>query len=264
MAKYRVPVSIDGENFFWIVVDNGRLINNPTKEDLIGTKVKSYNMTNICSKCREEKEKNDDELTDKNILYPKNSLFCEIDKNGKKIDEWICYRHYKRYSPNSYDNIRKSLTDRRTGSLKDRTKILGDNCEELTCKWRGLNNLNKENDNYLSPIDHSRDSELGIIQTKGRLLVKLDEKWNFGSFYIELEKEFNNMICYCISSDEKIIERIYIFPKKEIERVTGITIYKNPVNAHGTPIISRYEQYRVKDEKVLEEVNKIWNKIIIR
>ena len=48
----------------------------------------------------------------------------------------------------------KPLTDRRTGNLKDPYLIFADNCEELTCKVFGIDNLNKKNDDYKSPIDH--------------------------------------------------------------------------------------------------------------
>ncbi len=67
MSRYRISVSIDEKNFFWIVVDNGKFIRNPIKEDLKGTKLKSYSKTNICSKCREENR-----ITDNIILYAKN------------------------------------------------------------------------------------------------------------------------------------------------------------------------------------------------
>lgn len=45
-----------------------------------------------------------------------------------------------------------------------------------------------------------------------------------------------------MSKDRKNIERVYIFPKKEIIIRNGVTIYKNPTRAVW------YEKYRV-DEK---------------
>lgn len=60
----------------------------------------------------------------------------------------------------------------------------------------------------------------------------------------------------------KIVERIYIFPWKEVIRVKGISIYKNPMDAHGDSIISRYEQYRVVNEDELKNANKIWARIL--
>lgn len=74
MSKYRLSVSFDETNFFWIIIENGKIISrNPTKEDLMGTKLKSYNKTNICSVCIEENKNNGKELTDKSILYPGNA-----------------------------------------------------------------------------------------------------------------------------------------------------------------------------------------------
>lgn len=168
--------------------------------------------------------------------------------------------HSQKYDPSSQMNIMKSLRDRRTGNLNDPGNIFGDNCQELTCKWRGVKDLNKENDNYNSPIDHSRDSELGIIQTKGAKLSTARqglleyERWS-RAVIREHTKEFDYLIFYCASKDGEMIERIYIFPRFEITCRTFIGIYKNVVNGW-------YEKYRVRDKEILEQVNKIWKKII--
>lgn len=91
MAKYKIHVSIDEKKFFWIIVENGKIINkNPTKEELDEAKVKYYNRTNVCYICRKEGK-----ITDKSILYPYNAC-REKDKDRKEIGEWICYNHYKR------------------------------------------------------------------------------------------------------------------------------------------------------------------------
>lgn len=37
------------------------------------------------------------------------------------------------------------------------------------------------------------------------------------------------MICYCVNKDGKKIERIYRFPKEEINKRVRITIVKNPM-----------------------------------
>lgn len=66
------------------------------------------------------------------------------------------------------------------------------------------------------------------------------------------------MILYCISTDGKVIERIYIIPKKEIINRKTISIFKK--SSRHEPW---YEQYRVKSEDVLRQVNKIWKKIIM-
>lgn len=56
MSKCKIYVSKDRKNFFWTVIDRQKLILNPTEEDL-KTKSISYNKTNICPRCREEKMK---------------------------------------------------------------------------------------------------------------------------------------------------------------------------------------------------------------
>ena len=88
MIKYKIKVSIDENNSFWTVVDDGRFIS--TQDDLKCAKITYYSKDNICPRCREENT-----ITDKSILYPRNS-FRNTDKNGKKIDERVCKRHGER------------------------------------------------------------------------------------------------------------------------------------------------------------------------
>lgn len=57
----------------------------------------------------------------------------------------------------------------------------------------------------------------------------------------EHNKEFHNLIFYCISHDGKTIERIYIFPKSEIVKRVGFAIVKSP-----TRVGSRYDQWYEK------------------
>ena len=253
MSKYRILVSIDEKEYFWVLVDREMLIKNPTKGDLKGAKLKTYNKTNICPRCRTENN-----ITDKSILYPKN---VSRDKTG----EWVCIRHYirdyERHDPDSKNNLMKSLRDRRTGNLNDPDNVLGDNCQELTCRWRGIKDLNKENDNYNSPIDHSRDHEIGIVQTKGRRYDPIQGRWPFGNLEKDHDKDFDFMICWCVSDDGETIERGYIIPKKEIIKTTYISIVKNPVR-RGSSITPWYEQYRIKDDNILRKINEIWKEII--
>ena len=70
------------------------------------------------------------------------------------------------------------------------------------------------------------------------------------------------MVCFCFSKDGKIVERIYIFPKKEIERVKALAVVKSPTDAHRNPIVPQYEQYRITDEDELKKANEIWKNII--
>ncbi len=250
MSKYRISVSIDGENYFWIVIDRHRLIKNPTKDDLIGTKLISYNKTNICHRCREENN-----IPYESILYPGNACHERDKETGewRETGEWVCFRHH-----GSRWGLMKPLTDRRTGNLKDPYLIFADNCEELTCKV--FDNLNKKNDNYKSPIDHPRHPVLGIIQTKGAHFsrdIGTKGGWKTGYRITEYEKEYDNMILWCVNDSGDIIEREYIISKKEINKRQTITIVKDPIKG-----IQWYEKYRVTDEDMLRKVNEIWKKIV--
>ena len=203
-----------------------------------------YNRTNTCDRCKIEK------------LKPHKAYREYVIKDKKEVwtGRWLCRSCFLKRS-----------TGRRTGSLStNSSQVKGDMFEELTCIWRGVKNLNIENDNFNSPMDHSRDPELGIVQTKGALIgerfagVLKYECWNFNAMH-EIEKEFDHLIFYCTSKDTKNIERVYIFPWEEILRRTNVCIYKNPSRSRGIPW---YEEYRVKDEVILKQVNDIWTKIL--
>jgi len=226
--------------------------------------IKRYNKTNTCDKCREE---------DIETKISPGNAYGQYGENGMRTGKWYCgncYRKEQYKNGNTNDNLINEMRDRRTGNLNPNSnQAKGDNFEELTCRWRStistipVENLNKKLDNYHSPIDHSRDSELGIPQTQGRFYNARNGLWSFGRLEREWEKEFDNMICYCASKDGKIIERLYIFPKKEIEKRKGIAITKNPTDCVGNYKIPWYEQYRVKDEETLKKVNNIWKEMMI-
>lgn len=210
--------------------------------------MKYYNDTNSCEICETSFELS---------WHP----YREHDEKGDWTGRWICQTCYaKDYNKKIYsgNNIIKSLRNRRTGNInKNSSQFVGDMFEKLTCLWRGIENLNINSDNYRSPIDHSPDSEFGTIQTKGRLYNSFERFWPFSGFDKDWEKNFDVMICYCARKDGKTIERIYIFPKKEILERRGTTIMKE--HSRG---IQWYEQYRVKDENVSKLVNELWKKII--
>lgn len=220
-----------------------------------------YNRTNTCDRCREEGIETK--------IYPNNAL-REHDENGNWTGKWYCRLCHERYDPNSRNNIIKSLANCRTGNQNPNSEqAKGDNFEELTCRWRSkvstvpVENLNKKLNNRHSPIDHSWDSELGFIQTKGRLYNSIERLWPFNNLEGEWNNNFDVIICYCASKDGKIIEIIYIIPKKEIkDKRTGISIYKNPTDSHGNPKISWYDKYRIIDEEIIKEINDIWQLIL--
>lgn len=200
-----------------------------------------------------------DKLTSKTALR-------EYDDKGNWSGKWLCRncrcKDYQKFNPNSQLNTIKLLRDRRINNLDpSSSQAIGDLFEELTCRWRGVKNLNKENDNFLNPIDHSPDSEGNTLQTKGRL--DNHYRWNFSYLEREWDKEFDYEICYCASEDGKTIERIYKFPKLEIMGRKGIAIYKNAALSRYPWIrCSWVEKYRITDEDELKKVNDIWREII--
>ncbi len=211
---------------------------------------KIYNKLNICDECKTKKLSSSD--ANREYDYTK----------GIYTGRWLCDRCWGRYrqknDPNSRNNIIKIIGDRRSGNLNpNSTQAKGDLFEELTCKWRGVDNLNKENDNYSNgtPIDHSSDTEGKIIQTRGKLYDYINRCWLFGGLEREWKKEFDYIICYCTSKDGKYIERIYIFLKKEV--------IKRAIDSNGRLYkYGWYEKYRVKDLDVLRKVNEIFYKLI--
>lgn len=175
--------------------------------------------------------------------------------------KWACTNCYnedrQKNNPNSQYNLMKSVRNCRTGNQNpnhETTKAR--KSQKLACRLYGWIDLNEENDNYNFPID-CYDPKTGLYhQVQGRYYSRISQ-WTFGNFKNELEKIYENMVCFCFSKDGKIVERIYKFLRKEIMRVKGITIYKNPSKGG-----QQNEQYRVTDEDELKNANDIWKEII--
>lgn len=258
MAKYKILVKLGDQNQFWILIANDKkLIRNPTEEDIKDAKLKSYSDTNICPECVKENK-----IIDKSILYPGNA-YRRTDETGRKTKEFLCQRHgyisYQRNDINSRNNIIKALSDRRTGNLTYSNSILGDDCQTLTCKLYGVEDLNKIYDNYEFPLDHSGHPELGLIQSKGRRYNSFSERWSFAWQQNHFRAtKFDYGIFYCISKDGKTIERIYIFPRNELIIRNGIGIDKNTTTGRG---VAWYEKYRVVDKDIIDNANNLWKKI---
>jgi hypothetical protein len=222
---------------------------------------KYYNRTNTCYRCGINFEKIK-ELGDHHRR--------EYNKEGNWTGKWVCNRCYGKYDPNSTNNILKSVANCRTGNLDpNSTAAKGDNFQELTCRWRStvstipVEDLNKKLDNHKTPIDHTIDSELGIIQTKGRSYDSYNRYWITSGLNRDWKKEFDYLIFYCTSEDGNIIDRIYIIPSWEIIEIKGFAIVKNPtIGWNSIPFIPWYEKYRVKDEETIKKVNEIWQKIL--
>lgn len=130
----------------WVVVDeNGIIINSdPNKGELKKFQEqkklrKRYNDKNRCEKIL-------DDGTICGRLF-ENYPYKEYDINGSWTGKWLCYMCYKAV----YNNIIKSLCGQRLYNLDPKcSKAKGYMFEELTCRWRGVKNMNKESDNYCS------------------------------------------------------------------------------------------------------------------
>lgn len=241
MTEYYMSTRlIDGKPKKIIADKNGDIVNrNPSKDELKDLekelytgkhKIRKhiyYNETNTCDNIKEDGKKCEEKLV------PHTNAFRERDKEGKETGRWLCNKcscKQRSKLPNSNNNIMKSLRNTRINTLDpNSSKAIGDLFQELTCIWRStisivpIEDLNKKLDNYNTPIDHSWDSELGIIQTKGRI-INTNNRWVFDT-RTEYYKKFDHTICYCTDRNMKIIERMYIFPK-DVMYNTSIGIVK--------------------------------------
>lgn len=267
MSGCKVHVSIDEKEYFWIVVENKKIANmNATREDICKiSRTSYYNPTNICPRCREEKEREGKKITERSILYPGNSRRGKNKESG--AEEWVCSRHwgidYQRYNAESQNNIKKSLSGSRTGYLDPESETgKGNKTQKLIYILYGWTDLNEKNDNHRVLIDFM-DKDGNLYQVKGRRYDSKYRGWNTGgNVENEWYKNYKDTVLICISEDGKIIEEIYKIPfEKEIKgKRKGIGIYK--YDKEGFKFEGEwYEQYRVKDKEELKNTNIIWNKI---
>ena len=258
MAFYKSYRYIDGKARWIIIDENGIIINKfPKKEDL-KTFVYYDEIIHTCPRIKE-----DGEVCGEPLLPEKR--IKEKDKEGNPAGRRICNKCYM-YIYHKNENRKKEgreryLSNRRMGKLDPNSNAyIGDKFQKLACEWKGLNDLNLENNNYQSPID-CIDILTGLkYQVKGSSYHQ-----NYGTWNTDLRTEhnairkgfiFESLIFFCTNKDRKIIERIYIFPKDELINRKTIGIYKSPKKS-----IPWYEQYRIKDEEILKKVNQIWKGI---
>lgn len=233
----------------WIYFDEKKkIIKNPTKEQRKLAENFRYNPGDTC------------DCGCKRKLKP-GKAYKERDINSSLTGRFLHINCWQKFDHNSSHSIIKSLRDSRTGKLDpNSTKAKGDIFQLITCKVRKVKDLNIENDNFCSPIDHSIDQELGIIQSKGAILsIKFTgtlkyECWEFDTIN-ECKKEFDNLLAYCMDKTNKNVIRLYIFPMNEVVMWTHISIYKNP---RGIPW---YEKYRIKD---IDQYNDAYNEIYLQ
>jgi hypothetical protein len=188
-----------------------------------------YNETNMCDRCGYNLE-----------LGPGHPGREYVDK--KPTGKWLCEKcriSDRRKRPDHFNNLIKASANVRLGTEDpDSPRAKGRLYESVTCKVRKLGNLNEINDNYNSPIDHTRDPILGIIDSQGRTYDPYFRCWKFTRLNRLYGKKYDNIICYCADGHGNIM-KMYIFPKKEIDMRDNITIYNS--DSPGGSWCDKYE-----------------------
>jgi len=188
-----------------------------------------YNETNTCDRCGYNLE-----------LGPGHPGREYV--NEQWTGKWLCEKCRgadRRKLSDSCNNIMKSIANVRLGVENPySSRVKGRFYESITCKVRKLGNLNEINDNYNSPIDHTIDPILGIIDSQGRTYDPYLRRWRFTRLNRLQGKKYDNIICYCADGYGNIM-RMYIFPKREIDIRDNITIYNS--NSRGGSWYDKYE-----------------------
>lgn len=258
MIYYKSKRPVGGKPPVWVIIDEtGKTINrSPSKDELKGLEkeilpacTRENKVSRVCCNCKSH-----------NTYMHINGWEQWHKHKCQKVvcTKYLCENCYKKYDSNSSNGLRKSVDNRRTGNLDPNSdQAKGDNSQELACILYGWEDLNKKYDNYMFPLD-CYDQKTGLYhQVQGHRYSSIERFWSFTGFDREWGKIFETMVCFCISKDGKDIERIYEFPKEEIERVKSISIYKNPSRG-----VQQYEKYRITDEEELKKANEIWKDII--
>ena len=170
---------------------------------------------------------------------------------------YLCKNCYDKYDSTSWNNVRKSLANCRTDNLAYNKHVFGDNVLELACILYGWEDLNKKYDSRTTPIDCYDPKTDLYHQVQGRHYNNIEGYWPFTTFEKEWKKKFKSIVCFCISEDGKIVERIYKFPENIAKDKGSATIVKNSSRRSGW-----YEKYREKNEDELKNANDIWISII--
>lgn len=179
----------------------------------------------------------------------------EYDSSKKWTGRWLhklCWgKNYQKFNKNSTHNIIKSLAKRRIGGLDHCSpQAKGYIYEDVTSKVRKVNNINKENDNYKSPIDHSVDPELGIIQTQGRQYSNKYKCWEFDCRK-EHRHDIDFLICHCLDENGDNIEMTLIIPWEEVLRRQSIKIQR-----YGIRGPYWYEEYIVNKSNIMKHIKR--------
>ena len=175
-----------------------------------------------------------------------NWLKYKIDTNGnfKKDGSWdgktyicnLCYRKETYKLPdNPYNKLKLNAKFRNKQLSKSSTLGKGYIGEQIWCKVRGVKNCNIEMNTFNYKYDHSPDPEYGIVNTKYAVFNNKYNRWVF-----DTADNCDNFCCISMNKEETDVNRVYIIPKEEAEKRTGITMSINSKD-------SWYEKYRVDE-----------------
>lgn len=164
-----------------------------------------WNKTNTCDKCGTK-------LVNTHPLR-------EYDNNRNWTGKCLCQKCS--YNSDFRDNNLDPNSDHGKGYIG----------EQVTCITRHLENLNIINNDFNSPIDHSIDLELSILQTKLSTYRIKKNNWSV-NLINEIDgfgdlKEFDNLIYHCMDINMQNIVKDYIFPCEELIGRKSITITKD-------------------------------------
>jgi hypothetical protein len=187
----------------------------------------------VCFVCRSN---------DTYIYHGSSKWYRHIDNKGDWTGNWLCcncYNNIRNSLDDSYNNIKKLVTNWRTGNVdRDSNDGKAFISQWVGAKVLGLKDLNIENKNYHEPIDLSRHHLYGNIDVKVGIWISVGEYWN-----VNIRKyDFDTIIIVCTDQHRpwQNIERVYIIPKDILKSV--VSIYKNPSRSVW------YEKYRTDNK----------------
>lgn len=208
--------------------------------------------------------------THNTIMYNYVEIWYKCKCKEKGCTEYLCNscygKHYyiKIIKPDHCSLVKekKAMADSRVGTIdKNCTTGIANNSRKLACKLYEWDNLSVKYNNYNYPLNCYAPKTGLYHQVKMSYYNPEKGSWAFAEFEKQRKKIFESMICFCMSTDKKMVERIYKFPKIIVEEKNSVAIIKKLTEVCDDPVIIWYEKYRCFDKDELKKANDIWNGI---
>lgn len=158
-----------------------------------------------------------------------------------------CSRKMYNSLPDSYNNCVKYMRRSRLGNL-DRFSNVGVAFigQWIAAKTLGIKDSNIENNNFGEPIDLLGHTIYGNIDVKTCTFNNIHGYWQYGvKRHGSAVVTFDNIVVLCMDEYDiwKNVERVYIFPKFEVENIvnTAITKYSS--------MSGWYDKYKVDETR---------------